>query len=58
VIPAGSGRGHVFQVAAVLDGLAWTVEGNSGNAVRTRRRPVASARWYVNFDRYARERGL
>lgn len=58
VVDTGGGRGHVFQVAAVQVPTAWTVEGNSGNAVRTRKRPVASARWYVNFDRYARERGL
>jgi hypothetical protein len=67
VIETGPGHGHVFHVAAVRDGLlvagvrdglVWTVEGNSGNAVRTRRRLVSSARWYVNFDRYARERGL
>jgi hypothetical protein len=62
VVDTGGGHGHAFQVAAVRDGsrdgLAWTVEGNSGNAVRTRKRSVSSARWYVNFDRYARERGL
>ena len=58
VIPTGGMHGHVFQVAAVVGGTVWTVEGNSGNAVRTRKRPVSSARWYVNFDRYVRERGL
>lgn len=58
IIPTGPVHAHVFQVAAVLDGMSWTVEGNSGNAVRTRKRLVSSARWYVNFDRYARERGL
>jgi hypothetical protein len=58
VIETGHWRGHVFHVAAALDGNVWTVEGNSGNAVRTRKRPAASVRWYVNFDRYARERRL
>lgn len=58
IIPTGPDHGHVFHVAAVLDGTVWTVEGNSGNAVRTRKRRVSSARWYVNFDRYARERSL
>jgi hypothetical protein len=58
VIPTGPGHGHVFHVAAALDGLLWTVEGNSGNAVRTRKRLASSARWFVNFDRYARARHL
>jgi hypothetical protein len=63
VIETGPGYGHVFQVAAVVGGdtkggTVWTVEGNSGNAVRIRKRLVSSADWYVNFDRYARERCL
>jgi hypothetical protein len=58
VIPTGPVHGHVLQVAAVKDGMIWTVEGNCGNAVRTRKRPIASVRWYVNFDRYATERKI
>jgi hypothetical protein len=61
VVDAGGGHGHVFQVAAVRngtrDGTVWTVEGNSGNAVRARKRVVSTVRWFVNFDRYARQRG-
>lgn len=55
IIPTGPVHGHVVQVAAVKDGMIWTVEGNCGNAVRTRKRLVSSVRWYVNFDRYAAE---
>jgi hypothetical protein len=58
VIPTSAVHGHIFQVAAFRDGIVWTLEGNSGNAVRTRKRPVSSARWFVNFDRYARERAF
>jgi hypothetical protein len=58
IIETGPGHGHVFHVAAALDGVVWTVEGNSGNAVRTLKRQVSSVRWFVNFDRYARERGF
>jgi hypothetical protein len=58
VVDTGGGHGHVFQVAAVLGGEVWTVEGNSGNAVRARKRLVSSARWYVNFNQCARGRGL
>jgi hypothetical protein len=58
VIVTGGVHGHVFQVAAVKDSTVWTVEGNSGNAVRTRKRQVSSARWYINFDRYALDRGF
>jgi hypothetical protein len=58
IIETGPSHGHVFQVAAALDGTVWTVEGNSGNAVRARKRLASSARWYVNFDRYAREKRL
>ena len=52
VIDDGGGHGHALHVAAVLGDTLWTVEGNSGNAVRTRRRPVKSVRWFLNFDRY------
>lgn len=58
VMVSGPVKGHALHVAAVKDGVIWTVEGNSGSAVRTRKRPIASVRWFVNFDRYARERGL
>lgn len=58
VIDTGGGHGHVYQVAGVLGYNLWSVEGNSGNAVRVRERKVASTRWFINFDRYARERGL
>lgn len=58
VIDDGGGRGHALHVAAVLGDTLWTVEGNSGNAVRTRRRPVKSVRWFLNFDRYAADHGL
>jgi len=58
VIDDGGGHGHALHVAAVADDTLWTVEGNSGNAVRTRRRPVASVRWFLNFDAYAAARGL
>jgi hypothetical protein len=58
IIETGAGHGHVFHVAAVLDGVVWTVEGNSGNAVRTRKREVSSVRWFVSFDRYASEHGF
>jgi len=58
VIDDGGGRGHALHVVAVLGDVLWSVEGNSGNAVRTRRRPVASVRWFLNFDAYAAARGL
>ena len=58
IIDDGGGHGHALHVAAVLGDTLWTVEGNSGNAVRTRKRPVKSVRWFLNFDRYAAEHGL
>jgi len=58
VIANGQIHGHVVQVAACQDRIIWTVEGNSGNAVRTRQRQVGACRWYVNFDDYARSKGL
>lgn len=58
VIDDGGGRGHALHVAAALGDVLWTVEGNSGNAVRTRRRPVKSVRWFLNFDRYAADHGF
>lgn len=53
VIADGQEHGHVVQFAAVLDDTAWTVEGNCGNAVRSRKREIGSFKYIVNFDRLA-----
>jgi hypothetical protein len=58
VIANGQDHGHAFHVAAVLGGTAWTVEGNSGNAIRSKKRAIASAKYYINFDAYAKSLGL
>ena len=51
-------HGHAVQVAASQDGIIWSIEGNSGNAVRMRQRQASVCRWYVNFDEYAKSKGL
>lgn len=51
-------HGHCVLVRATLKGNIWTVEGNCGNAVRSLKRFVASFRWFVNFDAYAKSKGL
>lgn len=55
VIVTGPGKGHATIVLSVdrSAGVVWTVEGNSGNAVRVRRRSVSQFSWFVNFDDYA-----
>jgi hypothetical protein len=58
VIANGQIHGHILQVAACQDGTIWAIEGNSGNAVRMRQRQVGVCRWYVNFDAYAKSKGL
>ena len=58
IIANGQDHGHAFQVAAVLGGIAWTVEGNSGNAIRSKKRAIDTAKYYINFDDYARSLGL
>ena len=58
IIANGQDHGHAFHVAAVLGGIAWTVEGNSGNAVRSRKRAIDTARYYINFDDCAKSLGL
>jgi Putative peptidoglycan binding domain len=58
VIANGQIHGHAVQVAASQDGIIWTIEGNSGNAVRMRQRQVGACRWYVNFDAFAKSKNL
>ena len=58
VIANGQIHGHVIQVAACQDGTIWSIEGNSGNAVRMRKRLAGVCRWYINFDAYAKSKGL
>src|SRR5271157_2494785 len=58
VIANGQIHGHAIQVAASQDGTIWSIEGNSGNAVRMRQRLARVCRWYINFDAYARSKGL
>jgi len=58
IIANGQDHGHAFHVAAVLGGIAWTVEGNSGNAIRSKKRAIDTAKYYINFDAYARSLGL
>ena len=58
IIAENQTHGHVVHVAAAWKGFCWTVEGNCGNAVRTRKLPVLSFRYIVNFDNVARVRGL
>ena len=58
IIANGQDHGHAFHVAAVLDGFAWTVEGNSGNAVRSKKREIDTGKYYINFDSYAKSLGL
>lgn len=54
VIAEGQAHGHAVMVAASQAGNVWTVEGNCGNAVRSRKHLISSFRWFVNFDAYAR----
>ena len=58
IIANGQDHGHAFHVAAVLDGVVWTVEGNSGNAIRSKKRAIDDAKYYINFDAYAKSLGL
>ena len=58
IIANGQEHGHVVQFAAVVDDTVWTVEGNCGNAVRSKRRAIATFKYIVNFDQYAATRGL
>ena len=58
VIANGQIHGHAIQVAASQDGTIWSIEGNSGNAVRMRKRLAEACRWYINFDAYARSKGI
>jgi len=58
VIANGQDHGHAFHVAAVLDGNIWTVEGNSGNAIRSKQRAISTCKYFINFDSYARSLGL
>ena len=58
VIANGQVHGHAVHVQAALEGNVWTVEGNSGNAVRTRKRLVTEFKWFVNFDAYAASKGI
>lgn len=58
VIANGQDHGHAFHVAAVLDGNIWTVEGNSGNAIRSKKRAISTCKYFINFDSYARSLGL
>ena len=58
VIANGQIHGHVIQVAACQDGTIWSIEGNSGKAVRRRKRLAGVCRWYINFDAYAKSKGL
>jgi hypothetical protein len=58
VIANGQIHGHILQVAACQDGKIWSIEGNSGNAVRMRQRQVEACRWYVNFDACVKAKGL
>ena len=58
IIVNGQEHGHVVQFAAVVDDTVWTVEGNCGNAVRSKRRAIATFKYIVNFDAYAKSLGL
>ena len=51
-------HGHAVHIQAALDGNVWTIEGNSGNAVRSRKRLVTEFKWFVNFDFYAMSHGI
>lgn len=58
VIANGQDHGHAFHVAAVQDGIIWTVEGNCGNAVRSKKRSIDTCRYFINFDDYAKSLGM
>ena len=58
IIADGQEHGHVVQFAAVLNGFVWTVEGNCGNAVRSKKRAISTFKYIVNFDAYARSMGF
>jgi hypothetical protein len=53
IIADGEDHGHAFHIAAVQGSTIWTVEGNSGNAVRPRKRTISVCRYVVNFDAHA-----
>lgn len=53
IIADGDDHGHAFHIASVQGSTIWTVEGNSGNAVRPRKRTISVCRYVVNFDVYA-----
>lgn len=55
VLLNGQVHGHVVLISAVQGSDTWTVEGNSGNRVRSRRRPAAQYGAVVNFDAYAKD---
>lgn len=54
IIPNGRVRGHAVMIPAVVGNDTWTLEGNSGNRLRVRRRPASQYGAIVNFDEYAR----
>jgi len=58
IIADGQIHGHAVHIAATQDDYVWTVEGNSGNAVRTKKRLIGSFCYFVNFDDYAKSKGL
>ena len=58
IIAEDQEHGHAVHIVAVQGGTCWTIEGNCGNAVRSRKRLVSSFRYFVNFDAYAQAKGL
>ena len=60
VIANGQSHGHAVHVAAVEreSNVIWTVEGNSGNAVRMKKRSIDTFRYFINFDAYAKFKGF
>lgn len=57
IIANGQVHGHAVHVQAALNENVWTVEGNSGNAIRAKKRLVTEFKWFVNFDVYAKSNG-
>lgn len=53
VIARGEVHGHTGIVEAYHKGKIWTIEGNSGNAVRRLQRSLADCLAVVNFDRWS-----
>ena len=58
IIANGQDHGHAFHVAAVQGRDIWTVEGNCGNAVRSKKRSIDTCRYFINFDHYAKLLGV